>query len=135
MSNIGEAATIWVVDARPEDYIAMLASPSCEGQTFRFFHTASAALRAAHEVQPDLWLINMDLPDRGGVELCEMLQSRFSDVPMYLVRDEYDVEAELAARRSGATMFLCKPAASQWIAGDGVEGDALGVDEFAVKES
>ena len=117
MAELREAATIWVVDSRPEDYVSMLADPDCEGQYFRFFHSADAALRAGRDVEPKLWIINMDLPDLDGVELCEMLRSRFSEVPMYLVCDEYDVEAELGARRCGATMFFCKPVSSQWILG------------------
>lgn len=118
MPEIRETTTIWVVDAKPEDYVAMLADPECEGRTFRFFHTAGAAMRAGWDSEPDLWIINTDLPDRGGIEVCEMLRSRSIDVPMYLVRDEYDITAELSARRCGATMFLCKPATAHWLLGD-----------------
>lgn len=120
MENTNEARTVWVVDAQPRDYLSMLADPSCEGQNFRFYQTASAALRATRDTDPDLWIINMDLPDLAGLELCEMLRSRSLEVPMYLVRDAYNVEAELDARRCGATMFLCKPVSSQWISGQEV---------------
>ncbi len=117
MSVLPEASTICVVDSQPEDYVSMLADPLLEGLNLRFFRTAGAALRAARRDEPSLWFINMDLPDRSGIELCKMLRSRFDEVPMYLVRNEYDVEAELEARSCGATMFLCKPVASHWLQG------------------
>ena len=115
MFQLEEASTVFVVDARPEDYVALLADPLCEGLNLRFFRTAGSALRAARNGEPDLWVVNMDLPDRGGTELCDMLRSRLYDGPIYMVSDDYAVEAELDARRCGANMFLCKPVVSEWL--------------------
>ncbi|REJ68057.1 MAG: response regulator [Planctomycetota bacterium] len=115
MFGLEEASAVFVVDERPEDFAALLAEPVCEGLRFSFFRTAGAALRAMRKQSPDLCIINMELPDLGGAELCEMLRERLYREPICLVRDDYTVDAELTARRCGATMFVCKPVDSQWL--------------------
>jgi DNA-binding response OmpR family regulator len=105
------SSTICVVDAAPTDYDGL---PS-EDSHLEFVRSGRAALRVDPTVDPDLWIINMDLPDMSGLDLYPMIRSRFPGVPIYLVADEHTVDNEIRARSSGATMFLCKPLQREWL--------------------
>lgn len=68
-----------------------------------------AALRIAHESQPDLVYLDYDMPVINGVEVCRILKSEpaFARVPVILV-SAHEGAAELATR-CGADLFLSKP--------------------------
>ena len=53
----------------------------------RVVHTGADALRAVHELHPELVLLDIDLPDRSGVEILERLRAETPDVDV-LVIDE-----------------------------------------------
>ena len=109
------SSTICVVDAAPNDYDGMAETmPSQDGQ-LQFVRSGRAALRVDPAVDPDLWIINMDLPDMSGLDLYPMIRSRFPGVPIYLVADRHSADNEIRARSSGATMFFCKPLQSEWL--------------------
>jgi DNA-binding response OmpR family regulator len=77
--------------------------------------TGRAALRAARELDPDLWIINTELPDMNGTDLYEMLSERLEHVPVVLVANDYCADQELQARRVGAPIFACKPLDPDWL--------------------
>jgi DNA-binding response OmpR family regulator len=88
--------------------------PSEEGQ-MQFVRSARAALRVDPALDPDLWIINMDLPDMSGLDLYPMIRSRFPGVPIYLVANQHTTDNEIRARSSGATMYFSKPLQSEWL--------------------
>ena len=47
--------------------------------------------------------MNADLPGAMGGELCGMLKALTPNATVYIVADEYSVDAERAAWRSGAS--------------------------------
>ena len=109
------SSTICVVDATPDDYDAVAGTmPSQEGQ-LQFVRSGRAALRVDPTLDPDLWIINMDLPDMSGLDLYPMIRSRFPGVPIYLVANQHTTDNEIRARSSGATMYFCKPLQSEWL--------------------
>ena len=109
------SSTICVVDATPDDYDAVADTiPSQEGQ-LQFVPSGRAALRIDPALDPDLWIINMDLPDMSGLDLYPMIRSRFPSVPIYLVANQHSTDNEIRARSSGATMYFRKPLQSEWL--------------------
>ena len=109
------SSTICVVDATPDDYDAVADTiPSQEGQ-LQFVPSGPAALRIDPALDPDLWIINMDLPDMSGLDLYPMIRSRFPSVPIYLVANQHSTDNEIRARSSGATMYFSKPLQSEWL--------------------
>ena len=117
MIAFAKQRTICVVDSAREDYESLIAAAPREGATVAFFDNAGEALRVAPRVKPELWIVNIELPDMSGLELQEMLRARCPGVPVCLVGDTYAPEEEIRARISGATMYFCKPIEGQWLLG------------------
>ncbi|HUS38455.1 MAG TPA: response regulator [Pirellulales bacterium] len=107
--------TVCVVDPVPEDYAHLTSGKSGGPTRFEFINSGRDALRHNAQSKPDVWIINLRLPDMSGVDLREMLSARTPDVPCYLVGDDYRPEDELDARRCGATMYFCKPVRREWV--------------------
>jgi len=59
------SSTICVVDAQPVDYEGISRTMHAEDSHLQFVQSGRAALRINPKVEPDLWIINMDLPDMG----------------------------------------------------------------------
>jgi PleD family two-component response regulator len=68
------------------------------------------ALEQIHHVNPDVFLINVDLPDMDGVELTEELRSRpvTSTLPVLLMTDG-DADTADKGARAGADDYVVKP--------------------------
>ncbi len=106
---------VFVVDKNVGDYLSLTDAFCHDGVGVEVFSTARAALRHDPSNPPDLWVVNMNLPDISGPDLLSMLRSRYPGVPVYLVSDEYRVEEEICARCSGAEMYFCKPLQESWL--------------------
>ena len=103
-----------VVDPRPADYSALLEATLESGVRLEFLPSGQDALRLARTGGADLWVINADLPDMSGIDLCAMLRSHSSRQVVFVVTDTYRAEVERAARGGGASLFACKPVQTQW---------------------
>jgi len=112
-------ARIFVVDAQPTDYSGMVGDAVYESVQFKFFGNGREALSSQTTDEPELWVVNMKLPDMSGTDLQEFLRARGSRVPVMLVGDEYRVEDEIDARSSGATMYFAKPLQREWVMAPG----------------
>jgi len=108
------AATVAVVDPRPGDYAALLGSHLGSQVRLQFLGSGRDALRLARTGGVTLWVINADLPDMSGLDLCSMLRTCSGRSVVYVVTDEYRMEDERAARLCGASFFGCKPVEAGW---------------------
>lgn len=107
-------ASICVVDPQADDYRGWDAAALAGGIRLQIVPSAEAALRIANAEAVDLWVVNIQLPGLSGHELCGLLKSH-STASVYLVADEYSVEAEREAFRQRATLFGTKPAHREWL--------------------
>ena len=57
---------------------------------------------------PDLLVLDLMLPGRGGLEICKELRS-FSDVPVIMVTARVEEVDRLIGLEAGADDYLCKP--------------------------
>lgn len=74
-------------------------------------HTATDALRAVTELEPDLVLLDNYLPDRPGVEVCAQLAGSSCDVMM--ITADGSAESVRAALSAGALNYVLKPFRSE----------------------
>ena len=112
-------AKIFVVDAQPKDYSGVVGDAVYDSVQFKFFGNGRDALSSQLAEEPEMWVVNMNLPDMSGTDLQELLRARGSKVPVMLVGDQYRVEDEIDARSSGATMYFAKPLQREWLLASG----------------
>ena len=113
--------TCCVVDRRVSEHAGLLKSADDGAVRLVFVTSAREALATAHNGalnggRPvDVWLVNVDLPDRSGLELVPMLRAVAPDSSICLMSDEYSVEAEQLSWKCGASMYRCKPSDASWL--------------------
>ncbi|HET7038581.1 MAG TPA: response regulator, partial [Gemmatimonadales bacterium] len=77
-------------------------------------HSGTLALEWARDLRPDIIIIDPDLPDMPGVDVCRALHGDLRighNVPILLLaRDKPSAEQRVMALRAGAWDFLCSPA-------------------------
>lgn len=69
------------------------------------------ALSMAQTVMPDIILLDVEMPDMNGFEVCEAIKRNpgFQDVPVMFVTSHADIDIETRALTSGAIDFIHKP--------------------------
>ncbi|AJJ61362.1 diguanylate cyclase [Yersinia aldovae] len=69
------------------------------------------ALDVCHSQQPDLILLDIEMPDMNGFEVCAKLKActETSDIPVIFVTAHIDEETETRCFSAGAVDFISKP--------------------------
>jgi len=69
------------------------------------------ALERCNQSQPDLILLDMNMPDMNGLDLCRALKadSVLSSIPVIFVTATMDIESENACWSVGASDYVVKP--------------------------
>jgi signal transduction histidine kinase/DNA-binding response OmpR family regulator len=69
------------------------------------------ALEQAFEIVPDIIICDLNLPEKNGFEICQILKKdlRTSHIPIIILTASDDQESYLKALESGADIFLTKP--------------------------
>jgi len=67
------------------------------------------ALCALEQTRFDLVMMDMDLPDKNGIELLEMIKNRRPSTPVILVDQSSSVQKAVEGIRKGAHDYLSKP--------------------------
>ena len=70
--------------------------------------TPADGLRDASSADPDLFVLDPDLPDRTGIDVCRELR-RWTSAPIVIVSAVHAEAEKVALFRAGADDFLCKP--------------------------
>jgi DNA-binding NarL/FixJ family response regulator len=72
--------------------------------------TGADALAAAGEQRPDLVVLDFQLPDTSGVDICEQLAELLPGTPIVVLSDRADRASVVSAVESGARAYLLKDA-------------------------
>ncbi len=69
------------------------------------------AIEQAFEIVPDIIICDLNLPEKNGFEICQILKKdlRTSHIPIIILTASADQESYLNALESGADIFLTKP--------------------------
>jgi two-component system phosphate regulon response regulator PhoB len=83
-----------------------------EGFHARGVDTGAAALAAVHaDPRPDLVLLDLTLPDRSGIAVCQALRAdpRTADLPIVMISARVDEADRIAGLEVGADDYIPKP--------------------------
>jgi diguanylate cyclase (GGDEF)-like protein/PAS domain S-box-containing protein len=111
LSNWRPRRRVLIVDDDP--IFALLAKETLEQAGYEAKITANAheALAAFQSIEPDLVLLDVDLPGGNGFDICAKLRSmnEGTDVPIVMVTGHDDMDSIRKAYEVGATDFINKP--------------------------
>jgi putative two-component system response regulator len=104
-------ANIMVVDDQPANLKLMESMLIRQGYAVRSFPRGRMALAAAIRQPPDLILLDIDMPEMNGLELCERLKSseRLASIPVIFLSAMSETADKIKAFRSGGFDYLTKP--------------------------
>jgi DNA-binding NarL/FixJ family response regulator len=74
------------------------------------------AVRLAEELQPEVILMDVTMPEMDGVEACRQVRSEFPDVRVVMLTMHADQEVLASAIRAGASGYLVKDCSTEEIA-------------------
>jgi two-component system OmpR family response regulator len=80
-----------------------------EGHEVRLAPTIAAARRQIAERAPELMVLDLELPDGTGIELCRALRREQARFPILLLTAHGEVPQRVAGLDAGADDFLAKP--------------------------
>jgi len=77
----------------------------------RFATSGRAALKLAHESPPDLVLLDVDMPELSGFEVCKAFKSdpALAEVPIIFITSHESAQLEAKGLALGAADFINKP--------------------------
>lgn len=109
--SLTQSANIMIVDDNPANLKLLEDMLLQSGSHVRSFPRGRLALAAATMNPPDLFLLDINMPEMSGYELCEQLQSRseLSDIPVIFLSALNETEDKVKAFRAGAVDYISKP--------------------------
>lgn len=102
---------IAVIDDDPNIRELLRIHLSAIGLIVEAFEDASAGIRSILKTPPDLVVLDLLLPDLGGLEVLEALKgdTATKDIPVVVLTSRKDNDTFAQAKQLGANAFLTKP--------------------------
>ena len=106
----GTSTKILVVDDDSNARILMSAVLRKAGYDVSLAGGGEDAIRRFAEERFDMVMLDVDMPDMSGIQICAVLRQQFNDqLPIVMVTGMDDVQSIEEAYESGATDFIMKP--------------------------
>jgi DNA-binding response OmpR family regulator len=111
MVNRDTPPNIMVVDDQPANLKLMEDMLKLQGYSVRSFPRGRMALEAASKDLPDLILLDINMPEMNGFEVCERLKAdrRLASIPVIFLSALTDTEDKVKAFGSGGVDYVTKP--------------------------
>jgi putative two-component system response regulator len=109
--RLAPKGVVMVVDDNPANLKLMEMMLESRGYEVRSFPAGRLALTAACEAPPDLILLDINMPEMTGYEVCEQLKASppLAGIPVIFLSSLNAPEDRLRAFRSGAVDYISKP--------------------------
>lgn len=103
--------TILTVDDSATIRMLLKKTLSDQGFTVESANDGAHGLERMREVQPDLLITDINMPNMDGFELIEALrqEAQFKSTPILVLSTEFSDEKKTRAREAGATGWITKP--------------------------
>jgi response regulator RpfG family c-di-GMP phosphodiesterase len=102
---------IMIVDDNPANLKLLEDMLRQHGYEVRAFPRGRLALAAANQEPPDLILLDINMPEMNGYDVCDQLKSipRLSNIPVIFLSALNAIEHKVKGFRSGGVDFISKP--------------------------
>ena len=102
---------IMIVDDNPANLKLLEDMLSQQGHAVRSFPLGRLALAAAARIPPDLILLDINMPEMNGYEVCERLKAagELADIPIIFLSALNETRDKVKAFHSGAVDYISKP--------------------------
>jgi CheY-like chemotaxis protein len=102
---------VLVVDDDPFQLKLIAAALDGEGYDLDTASSGTGALKLAHNRRPDLVLLDMNMPEMGGIEVLRHLRAlpQCSGIPVIMITGNSERQVVLDCLQAGATGFIVKP--------------------------
>ncbi|MDX1733422.1 MAG: sigma-54 dependent transcriptional regulator [Halioglobus sp.] len=101
--------SVLIVDDEPDIRELLDITLSRMGLDTHSARNLSEAREMLVEVEPDLCLTDMRLPDGNGISLVEYIAQEYSQIPVAMITAHGSVETAISALKAGAFDFISKP--------------------------
>jgi DNA-binding response OmpR family regulator len=104
-------ADILVIDDTPENLNLLSAMLTEQGYKVRSVTKGSTGIRGANAVPPDLILLDVNMPEMNGYEVCQHLKGsdRTREIPVIFISALGDVLDKVKAFAVGGVDYITKP--------------------------
>jgi two-component system sensor histidine kinase/response regulator len=102
---------VLVVDDAPSNLQLLVKLMQMEGYKVRPARSGTAALALLQEVVPDVILLDINMPEMDGFEVCRRIKAdpRLCDIPVVFISALQDTFDKVKAFEVGATDYITKP--------------------------
>jgi len=110
-AQIAVQEDILVVDDDPENLAVLMSVLELQGYRVRPVSTGAMALCAAKMKAPDLILLDINMPEMDGFEVCQRLKAdpRLHAIPVLFLTADSQVEEKVKAFALGGVDYITKP--------------------------
>lgn len=111
----GKAKLILIADDEPDILEIISFNLVNEGYTVHTAQNGSEALEKAKKLKPDLIILDVMMPGKTGVEVCELLRSQpaFQDTLIIFLTAMSDENAQVKGLETGADDYISKPVSTK----------------------
>jgi diguanylate cyclase (GGDEF)-like protein/PAS domain S-box-containing protein len=107
-NTMNSAARILIVDDDPIAIKVLRKALESMGE-IRYATSGAEALTRLAETQDDVVLLDVNMPEMDGFEVCRVMQQDYPEIPVIFLTAENDFANEIRAMDSGAQDFISKP--------------------------
>jgi two-component system sensor histidine kinase/response regulator len=107
----GNGADILIVDDTPANLQFLASLLKMKGHKTRAALNGELALQAIRNQSPDLILLDVNMPDINGIELCRRLKAEpaTANIPIIFVSGEHEVNNKVKAFAAGGVDYITRP--------------------------
>lgn len=111
IESLGAAAKILIVDDDPQVLLSLEISLRPWGFEIFTLDKPKQFWEALEDIEPDLLVLDIEMPEINGIELCQILRSdrRWQQVPVLFLSVHQDEKTQYRAFAIGADDYICKP--------------------------
>ncbi len=108
---MGNKPVVLVVDNEPNNFALIEILLFREGYEFHYQESGKGAIAFLDNIQPDLILLDVIMPETDGIEVCQQIKSnqRWQHIPIIIVTSLSEKEDLACCLDAGADDFVGKP--------------------------